>query len=135
MSEILVVSAGGPERLGMLAVLQAAGHHVRAAASFDEAACLLAKTAPDLVIADERLHAYNGMHLLLRARAENPQVGAVVVIAQEMRDVEDDARRLNLQCTVRPQNPADWVAFVSRSLHADRPDRSSAAAMDSIHTH
>ena len=136
MSEILVVSTVGPERLGMMGILKAAGHRVRGAVSFDEATHLLARTTPDLVIADERLHAYNGMHVLLRARSENPHVGAIVVTTEETRAVEADARRLNLECAVRPDDPAEWVAIVSRSLClAHSSADSTPQAEEPIHAH
>ena len=88
MSQILVVSTVRNERLGMLGVLRGAGHRVRGASSFDEAKRMLATMSPDLVIADERLDAYNGLHILLRARSENPNVSAIVVTAAKARGLE-----------------------------------------------
>jgi DNA-binding NtrC family response regulator len=136
MSEILVVSTVGPERRGMLGILKGAGHHVRVAASFEEATDLLTTTTPDLVIADERLHGYNGMHLLLRARHENPRVGAIVLTTEKSCAVEADARHLNVECAVTPGDPSDWLAFVSRSLHVDHTGfRSTGEPQEPIHTH
>jgi DNA-binding NtrC family response regulator len=136
MSDILVVSTVGAERVGMLGILRAAGYRVRGAASFGEATHLLATFMPDLVIADERLHAYNGMHVLLRARSENPHVGAIVVTAEKTRGVEDDARRLNMEYAVRPEDPAEWLAFVARSLDPDHSaGGSTAGAEASIQRH
>jgi len=111
----------------MLGILRAAGHHVRGAASFGEATHLLATFAPDLVIADERLHAYNGMHVLLRARWENPHVGAIVVTAEKTCAVEADAKRLNMEYAVRPDDPQEWIEFVSRWFHTDHSDGSATA--------
>ena len=53
MSEILIVSTAGPERLGMLGILRAAGYRVRGAASFGEATQLLATFTPDLTAGDD----------------------------------------------------------------------------------
>ena len=135
MSEILVVSTVGPERRTMLGSLKAAGHRVRVAASFQEATSLLTTITPDLVIADERLHAYNGMHLLLRARQENPHVGAILLTAERSFAAEADARHLNVECAVTPDDPSDWLAFVSRSLHADHGCRLTGEPQEPIHPH
>ena len=135
MSEILLVSTVGPERRGVVGILRAAGHRVCVATTFHVATDLLAVTTPDLVIADERLHAYNGMHVLLRARQDNPHVGAIVVTAEESRGVEADARRLNIQYAVRPDDSSDWLAFVAKSIHADHPDCTpSGETHESMHT-
>jgi DNA-binding response OmpR family regulator len=130
MLEILVVSTDVVDRLGILQVLDAAGYHVSGASTFDEAKRLLTEMSPDLVIADQRLGAYNGLHVLLRARSENPHVSAIVSTAVREGGLEADARRLNVECVVKPQDPAEWLAFVSRTLHIDRAGGSSSAHAD-----
>lgn len=128
MLEILVVSTVRDERLGILEVLNTAGHHVRGASTFHEAKRLLAEVSPDLVIADERLDAYNGLHVLLRARSDNPHVGAIVITATKKRGLETDARRLNVECAVKPHDPKGWLALVSKSLDFDR-----ASGLSTVH--
>jgi DNA-binding response OmpR family regulator len=106
--------------LDVLDVLAAAGHKVSGAASFDEASRLLTSCSPDLVIADERLGEFNGLHIIVRARAENPEVGAIVTTTVRNRGLESDARRLNVECVVKPTDPAGWIASVWRTLHGER---------------
>ena len=134
MQEILVVSTDGVDRLGIQQVLNAAGYRVRSASTFHEATRLLTVMSPDLVIADERLGAYNGLHVLVRARSENPHVSAMVITPVKARGLEADARHLNVECMVKPHDPAEWVACVSRILPMDRTGGSSTAhAEERIH--
>jgi DNA-binding NtrC family response regulator len=119
MLEILVVVADGVERLGIVQSLGAAGYGVRGASTFDEAKRLLTGMSPDLVMADERLGAYNGLHVLLRARAENPQVGAIVISPFRQRALEAEAKRLNVECVVKLKDATKWPALVSRTLDTD----------------
>jgi DNA-binding NtrC family response regulator len=125
MSQILIVSNDCARLANMLDVLNTAGHRAAGATTFEEATRLLARRPPDVVIADERLGAFNGLHLIVRARAERPGVGAIVTTPAKDRGLEADARRLNIACIVKPQNPAEWLAAISRALPAKRRKSSS----------
>src|SRR4051812_22903920 len=98
MSQILVVNSDGVLLRNVLRVLNAAGYRASGASTFEEAKRALADGTPDLVIADERLGAYNGLHVILRARAEHPDVIAIVTTLERNRGLEADARNLNVQC-------------------------------------
>ena len=119
MQEILVVVTDGIERRGIVQALDAAGYFVCGASNFDEAKRFLSLMSPDLVIADERLAAYNGLHVLLRARCENPLVGAIVVSPVKQQALEVEAERLNVECVVKPKDAAKWPALVSGMLGRD----------------
>jgi DNA-binding response OmpR family regulator len=119
MSRILMVSQDVVSMLDVLDVLTAAGHQVSGAASFEEASRLIAGGSPDLVIVDERLGEFNGLHLIVRARAEHPAIGAIVTTPVRNRGLESDARGLNVECLIRPTDPAGWLASVWRTLHAE----------------
>ena len=119
MQEILVVVTDGAERRGIVQALEGAGYCARGASTFDEAKRFMSLMSPDLVMADERLAAYNGLHVLLRARCENPYVGAIVISPVKQRALEAEAGRLNVECVVRPQDAAKWPALVSRTLSRD----------------
>lgn len=116
MSQILVVSNDGAGLTRMLRVLNGAGHLARGASTFEEATRLLANLSPDLVIADERLGAFNGLHVILRARAGHPDVGAIVTTPVLRRGLEADARSLDVECVVKPENPAEWLGTISRTF-------------------
>src|SRR5436309_14587185 len=116
MSQILVVSADGAGLNAMLNVLGSAGYRASGAASFEEARAKLADSSPDLVIADERLGAFNGLHVIVTARAEHPGVSAIVTARVKNRGLEADARHLNVHCMVTPRYAAECVAPVPRLL-------------------
>jgi DNA-binding NtrC family response regulator len=131
MSRILLVSHDIVEMIDVLDVLTAAGYEVRGAASFEEASRLLAACPPDLVIADERLGEFNGLHVIVRARADHPGVSGIVTTPVHNLGLESDARGLNVECLVRPKDPAGWLGPVWRTLHhepaADDPGMSRDA--------
>ena len=117
MSDILVVTED-VDAIEMLSILSDAGHHTTIASTFEEAKRALAAHAPDLVIADGRLGAFNGLHVILRARAERPNVRAIVTTRVEDNGLRADARSLNIECMVIPQTANEWLGPISRTLAA-----------------
>lgn len=118
MQRILVVNTDGEERIGLLRALNAAGYRAVGASTFDEAKRWLDGRALDLVIADERLGAYNGLHVIVRARAVRPDVRAIVTSPVANSGLEADARHLNVCCLIKPDDPAKWLAPIARTLKA-----------------
>lgn len=116
MYQILVVSNDGDDLSAMLNVFEHAGYRATGASSYREAQQRLLTESPDLVIADERLGDFNGLHILLTARAGNPHAGAIVTTPVRSRGLEADAQSLNVHCMVKPTNPAEWLAPVSSML-------------------
>jgi DNA-binding response OmpR family regulator len=123
MSQILVVSSDSVGVAAMLSVLDDAGHQARCASTFEDATRLLAQGSPDFVIADGHLGAYNGLHIIMRARAAHPETGAIVTTTKKDRGLEADARSLNVECMVKPTNPAEWLEPISKwaARHANQP--------------
>jgi DNA-binding NtrC family response regulator len=120
MSQILVVSADSDGLNATLNVLGSAGYCATGASSFEDARAKLADRSPDLVIADERLGAFNGLHVIMTARAEHPGVSAIVTTPAKNRGLEADARGLNVLCMVKPRNVTEWLAAISRMLTVER---------------
>jgi DNA-binding NtrC family response regulator len=120
MAHILIVSNDRDGLGPMLGILNDAGYQASAASTFEQAREELAGAPPDLVIADERLGAFNGLHVLLAARASRPGIGAIITTPVPNRALEADARLLNVDCFVRPQHAVDWLGPVTRALAADR---------------
>lgn len=136
MSGILVVSNDGIGLAHTLSTLHDAGYRACGAATFEEAKLFLADESPDLVIADECLGAFNGLHVIMRARAIHPEVSAIVTTRARSRGLEADARSLNVQWMMKPQNPAEWLVPISRTLRADHIAESTsaqAAAISLVH--
>ena len=120
MSQILVVSADGDGLTATLNVLGSAGYCATGASSFEDARAKLADRSPDLIIADERLGAFNGLHVIMTARAAHAGVSAIVTTPVKNRGLEADARSLNVLCMVKPRNAAGWLAAVSGLLTVER---------------
>jgi len=118
MYRIFVVSNDGDGLSAMLNVFEDAGYRATGASTYEEARQRLASESPDLVIADERLGAFNGLHVLFTARAEHPHASVIVTTPVKNRALEADARSLNVHCLVKPRNPARWLAPVSSLLTA-----------------
>jgi DNA-binding NtrC family response regulator len=118
---ILVVSSDEAARNGTLGVLNHAGFLATGAASFEEASRAMSHATPDLLIADERLGDFNGLHLVVRGRAVSPSMRAIVISASQDAVLEQDAQHLNAECVVKPSDPAEWLGQVSRSLAARIP--------------
>lgn len=126
MPQILIVSNDAARVANMLDVLNTAGHQAASAATFQEATRFLARQSPDVVIADQRLGAFNGLHVIVRARAEHPGVGAIVTTPTQDVGLEADARRLNIGCMVKPAHPTGWLEAISGALRAEWLDTGAA---------
>jgi CheY-like chemotaxis protein len=119
MAHILVVSNDGTSLYQTLDVLSDAGHKTCGASTFHQAMTQIAHQSPDLIIADERLGEYNGLHVILSARAKRSGVGGIVTTPVKNRALEADAKSLNVECVVWPKNRTDWAASISRTLGAE----------------
>jgi DNA-binding NtrC family response regulator len=115
---ILVVSSDAVGLSAVLKVLTREGYRARGASTFEEAKRWLALRSPDLVIADERLGAFNGLHVILRGRADYPDMGAILTSHVKDPGLEAEARRFNVQCLVKPQDPVELLLPISRILEA-----------------
>jgi DNA-binding NtrC family response regulator len=120
MQNILVVSGDGDGLVHMVSILNAAGYETSGASTFEEAREMMAYRSPDLVIADQRLGAFNGLHLIVSVRASHPGVSGIVTTPAKNHGLEDDARGLDIECMVTPPNPAEWLGPISKALNSER---------------
>jgi DNA-binding NtrC family response regulator len=111
--KILVVSSDSKALATTLEVLSGAGYDASGASTFREGSQMLAEKSQDLLIADERLEAFNGLHLILRARHFGPDLQAIVVGASHDAGLESEARRLNIPAVTRPSDPNKWPLLIS----------------------
>jgi DNA-binding response OmpR family regulator len=118
--EILVVETD-PARAAQLAMpLEEAGFAVTRVGSFDEAVALLPTTGALALVTAVRLGAFNGLHLILRARAERPHILGCVTSASPEPSVQSDAASFGAQHLVAPwDDPAAFVQRVSRLLSTE----------------
>jgi DNA-binding NtrC family response regulator len=117
-SEILVVSQDDASRSAMLGLFADAGYRTIGASSFEEGKRILEGRSPDLLIADERLGQFNGLHLVVRGRVRNPDMRAIVTTPTPVAGLDSDARCVNAEYVVTPEDAKDWLQPVSRALNA-----------------
>lgn len=117
--KILVVSSDSKSLATMLEVLSGAGYDASGASTFGEGKRLLDATCPDLLIADERLGAFNGLHLILRGRFFGPDLQAIVVSASPNAGLEAEAKRLNIPSVTRPSDAHDWPLLICETIGRD----------------
>jgi DNA-binding NtrC family response regulator len=115
-SKIMVVSGDAERRTVLLHTLNDAGYSASGASTFQEAKELLETRSADLVIADERLGPFNGLHVIVVGRAHHPTMKAIVTSRVKDEGLENDARRLNVRCVVESTAPAEWLDSVSSTL-------------------
>jgi DNA-binding NtrC family response regulator len=115
-SKIVVVTADDKRRSVLLETLNDAGYVATGASTFEEAKELVERRSPDLLIADERLGPFNGLHVIVVGRAQHPRMKAIVTSSVRDEALENEAKRLNVACLVQPARPADWLASISRTL-------------------
>ena len=118
---ILIVDRD-PEALAFnVRILSGAGYRVVVATSFEEASSRLLASKPDVLIADIRLDAYNGLHLVFRARDEFPHIVALVTDSWLDPVLQADAAALGVVYLVKPLD-ADTLLPVLETRLRDRPD-------------
>jgi FixJ family two-component response regulator len=108
-------------------LLAAEGHLVIAVSSFQEAKSHLYTVSPDLLIADVRLDAFNGLHLAARARIDYPKLPVIITHASADRVLEREAERQGAAFVVKPLENPDFLTSVQSALdrhrHAQTPIR------------
>jgi DNA-binding NtrC family response regulator len=121
-ARIFVVSGDDSHRSRLINVLSGAGYRTSGAATFAEAKQVLGQSTADLVIAEERLGAFNGLHVIVLGRAYRPDLKAIVMTAQKDAALVTDARRLNVDCVVDSADAEEWLESVSRMLDVVMPE-------------
>jgi CheY-like chemotaxis protein len=117
---VLVVDAD-PDALSTTErMLAGAGYLVTATTSFVEAKQRLVLAPPDLLLADVRLGAYNGLHLVHRARIGRPELLAIVTDGNRDPVLKEEAARAQATYLVKPLE-APALAETVRGMLADRP--------------
>jgi DNA-binding response OmpR family regulator len=111
-----------PQTLASLArMLSDARYNVATATTFEDASAGLAQTKPDAIIADIRLGAYNGLHLIFRARGLFPDVVGIVTDASLDSVLQSEAAAANVAYLVKPLDRDDVLRLLDRRLR-ERPD-------------
>ena len=102
---VLIVDSDPGVVSELSALIKSRGCEVLEATTFEEAREIWSRERPEMLIADVRLGKFNGLQLLLRARADRPGVAAI--ITSPIRDVvlEADTQRFGGHFVVKPLQP------------------------------
>jgi DNA-binding response OmpR family regulator len=100
--------------------LKRAGYDVTGATTFEAAKYELERRPPHLLIAAERLGLFNGLHLVLCARHEHPEMTAILTAPSRDPILEAEATNCGAACVPTPQNGAELLALVCAAF-ASRP--------------
>lgn len=104
------------DRPGMVDALQSMGLTFAMADDFHEAKRILATQPPDLLITHVRLGAYNGLQLVLRGKATNPRMAAIVVSDMADAVLKREVESMEGTMVVKGANRAEWIAAAQRAI-------------------
>jgi DNA-binding response OmpR family regulator len=109
---ILVVDTNPTLVRALSLQLRECGYRALGATSFHEAQRMWDAEQPQVLVADVRLAAYNGLHLLIRARAVRPEVTAIITSPVPDRVLADETQRLGGTFLVKPVDVGDIVTAI-----------------------
>jgi DNA-binding response OmpR family regulator len=116
----LVVEPDASHRGLAMATLASAGFLVSSADGFHAARQQLTLQPPAVLVAGVKLGEYNGLHLVLRAKASNPRVAAVVIAEDTEHGFDRDARDVGATLVGFPVSERELLAAVFRTLFKDQ---------------
>src|SRR4051794_19325391 len=90
---ILVLDDDEHALSGIVELLRDADYQVTGAGTYDAAKRLLADNAYDLLITDIRLRGFNGLNLVMKSRAECPDMAVIIISGFEEPLIELEASR------------------------------------------
>jgi DNA-binding response OmpR family regulator len=116
---ILVVDDQPATVAGVTEFLAYAGYDTVSADTFETAVQLLDENEPDLLIADVRLGARNGIGLLIAARARHPGLRTIIVTGYPDPVLENEARQEGAAAfLIKPLTSEAFLATVAETLRA-----------------
>jgi PleD family two-component response regulator len=113
---VLVVDPSLEDLLLTMSRLTRSGFRVTAADSFAQAKGVIASRPPALLVTAVRLGAYNGLHLVLRAKSARPDVAAIVISAVDDPVLQADAEAMGATFMVTPVEEKDLIAAVLQTI-------------------
>jgi two-component system, NarL family, invasion response regulator UvrY len=100
---------------GVASLLRDHGYTVLEATTFQEGRRLWDAEHPQVLVADIRLGSFNGLQLLIRARAERSDVSAVITSPVADKVLADEARRFGGTFFVKPVEPKRMLAAIGQN--------------------
>jgi two-component system response regulator RegA len=112
----LVVDPSLTEALSTVALLTGRGFEVTVAETFAKAKERLNARVPALLITEIRLGEYNGLHLVLRGKAQRPSMAALVTSAVLDPVLQADAEAMGATFLIKPIDDKNLLAAVMRTM-------------------
>ena len=120
---ILVVDDDENTLAGIVELLRDADYHVTGAAAYDAAKRLLEASSYDLLITDVRLRAFNGLNLVMKSRADYPDIAVIIISGYEEPLMEMEASRYQATFVGKPLRPEAFLQTVADCLAHVRRER------------
>jgi DNA-binding response OmpR family regulator len=118
---VLVVEQSLDHRLLSLARLTRAGFRVTVAETFASAKLIVVSQPTDVLITGIRLGTHNGLHLVLRAKAAQPRLAALVTASPEDRGLRDEAQALGATFVLTPVGERELIGAVLQTVYRSDP--------------
>jgi DNA-binding NtrC family response regulator len=115
MKRLLIVDDDPATRVGLSELLHDAGFDCTGVGTFEEARSRLRTSAPDLLITDIRLDAFNGLQLVID---RPPHVQAIVITGFADVVLEAEAMRSGARYVRKPVHPDELLKLVRQMLSA-----------------
>lgn len=112
-ARVLIVDDDDDARTGLKELLDGAGYETLVAGTFQDGRRALHNGAPDLLIADVRLGAFNGLQLVAAAPRRIP---TIVVTGFADPVLEAEARSFGADFLVKPVSPSALLTLVEQKL-------------------
>ena len=123
MTQILVVTTSTTTSEAVVNLLRTLGYDVRSACGFQAAAQALTEYAPQFLVSDLRLGAFNALHLAIRHRHDHPAMQTIVLDCVHDAGIENEAKRQGAVYLVEPIDATELLARLSETLAANGPPR------------
>jgi DNA-binding NtrC family response regulator len=112
---ILIVDRDRDSLDVLMRVMADAGYRVTGVQSFEDARRAL-RASPDVLVTEIRLGPFNGLQLIIRGRALNPRMPAIVVTAHPDIVVRREAEQLDAIYLTKPVDPAQLRDAVAQAM-------------------
>ena len=114
---VLIVEPELDELLRTTALLSGVGFVVTSATSFTQAKPLLTRHSPGILLTASRLGMYNGLHLVVRGKALQCDLAALVTSRVEDAILQREAEQLGATFVRRPMADRDLIASILKTRY------------------
>ena len=119
MASVLIVENDGDALARTVEAFNRAGYIATGASTFETARQFLHRSPPpDVLIADVRLGAFNGLHLAIAGQNHNPRMTTVVTHSPADSGLQSDAARHHVAFWQKPSEARSLVSRLSKMVES-----------------